>query len=198
MNSWDKRFLSDEYLFGTEPAQALVKLEEHLLPNGKTLVVADGEGRNSVYLASKGFQVTATDYSEVGLSKARKLAEMQGQKVNYLVQDIYETNWSNNQYDNVIAIFIQFVPPEKQRSVLNSLRKATKFGGTLLVHGYTPEQVALKTGGPPNTDHMYTTELLNEIYSGMKIIISNEYRIVIEEGQGHNGMSALIDFVAKN
>ena len=198
MNSWDKRFLSDEYLFGTEPAQALVKLEEHLLPKGKTLVVADGEGRNSVYLASKGFQVTATDYSEVGLSKARKLAEMQGQKVNYLVQDIYETNWSNNQYDNVIAIFIQFVPPEKQRSVLNSLRKATKFGGTLLVHGYTPEQVALKTGGPPNTDHMYTTELLNEIYSGMKIIISNEYRIVIEEGQGHNGMSALIDFVAKN
>jgi len=198
MNSWDKRFLSDEYLFGTEPAQALVKLEEHLLPNGKTLVVADGEGRNSVYLASKGFQVTATDYSEVGSSKARKLAEMQGQKVNYLVQDIYETNWSNNQYDNVIAIFIQFVPPEKQRSVLNSLRKATKFGGTLLVHGYTPEQVALKTGGPPNTDHMYTTELLNEIYSGMKIIISNEYRIVIEEGQGHNGMSALIDFVAKN
>ena len=198
MNSWDKRFLSDEYLFGTEPAQALVKLEEHLLPNGKTLVVADGEGRNSVYLASKGFQVTATDYSEVGLSKARKLAEMQGQKVNYLVQDIYETNWSNNQYDNVIAIFIQFVPPEKQRSVLNSLRKATKFGGTLLVHGYTPEQVALKTGGPPNTDHMYTTELLNEIYSGMKIIISNEYRIVIEEGQGHNGISALIDFVAKN
>lgn len=198
MNSWDKRFLSDEYLFGTEPAQALVKLEEHLLPNGKTLVVADGEGRNSVYLASKGFQVTATDYSEVGLSKARKLAKMQGQKVNYLVQDIYETNWSNNQYDNVIAIFIQFVPPEKQRSVLNSLRKATKFGGTLLVHGYTPEQVALKTGGPPNTDHMYTTELLNEIYSGMKIIISNEYRIVIEEGQGHNGMSALIDFVAKN
>ena len=198
MISWDKRFLSDEYLFGTEPAQALVKLEEHLLPNGKTLVVADGEGRNSVYLASKGFQVTATDYSEVGLSKARKLAEMQGQKVNYLVQDIYETNWSNNQYDNVIAIFIQFVPPEKQRSVLNSLRKATKFGGTLLVHGYTPEQVALKTGGPPNTDHMYTTELLNEIYSGMKIIISNEYRIVIEEGQGHNGMSALIDFVAKN
>ena len=198
MNPWDKRFLSDEYLFGTEPAQALVKLEEHLLPNGKTLVVADGEGRNSVYLASKGFQVTATDYSEVGLRKARKLAEMQGQKVNYLVQDIYETNWSNNQYDNVIAIFIQFVPPEKQRSVLNSLRKATKFGGTLLVHGYTPEQVALKTGGPPNTDHMYTTELLNEIYSGMKIIISNEYRIVIEEGQGHNGMSALIDFVAKN
>jgi len=96
MNPWDKRFTSDDYVFGTEPAAALIKLEHHLIPNGDTLVVADGEGRNSVYLASKGFDVTAIDYSEVGLSKARKLAAMQGVKANYQVHDVYDMDWSEN------------------------------------------------------------------------------------------------------
>ena len=75
MNPWDKRFERDEYIFGKKPADALVKLEHHLVPKGQTLVVADGEGRNSVYLASRGFDVTATDYSTVGLAKAKALAE---------------------------------------------------------------------------------------------------------------------------
>jgi cyclopropane fatty-acyl-phospholipid synthase-like methyltransferase len=198
MNPWDKRFSSDEYFFGTKPAEALIKLAHHLIPDGDTLVVADGEGRNSVYLASKGFDVTATDFSEAGLSKARKLAMMQGVTVNYQAQDIYDTDWSEKQYDNVVAIFIQFVPPEKMRSVLRGLKEATKVGGTLVLHGYTPEQVRLGTGGPSNPDHMYTKVMLNDVYSDMSILINEEYQIVITEGKGHRGMSALIDYVGKN
>ena len=74
MNPWDQRFQGDEYVFGTEPAKALLKLEQYLVPNGATLVVADGEGRNSVYLASKGFKVTATDYSKIGLETGRAVS----------------------------------------------------------------------------------------------------------------------------
>ncbi len=90
MNPWDQRFEADEYVFGTEPAKALLKLEQYLAPNGTTLVVADGEGRNSVYLASKGFKVTATEYSRIGVDKAKRLATERNVSVNYMIEDIFE------------------------------------------------------------------------------------------------------------
>jgi len=84
------------------------------------------------------------------------------------------------------------------RSILRGLKEATKVGGTLLLHGYTPEQVRLGTGGPPNSTHMYTKGMLNDVYSDMSILINEEYRTVITEGEGHSGMSALIDYVGRN
>ena len=108
MNPWDQRFQGDEYVFGTEPAKALVKLEQYLVPDGTTLVAADGEGRNSVYLASKGFKVTATDYSKIGVDKAKRLATERNVYVNYIVEDIFERDWPSEQYDNVVAVFIKW------------------------------------------------------------------------------------------
>jgi len=195
MNPWDQRFAADDYVFGTEPAKALLKLETFLIPEGKTLVVADGEGRNSVYLASRGFDVTATDYSEVGLAKARRLAEERGVSVHYVVEDIFQRDWSSEQYDNVIAVFIQFVPPRHMTKVLSGLAKAVKPNGTLLVHGYTPKQVEFGTGGPPNPEHMYTEAMLRNIYQHLDIRVCGEYEDVLTEGAGHSGKSALIDFV---
>lgn len=197
MNPWDSRFNTSDYVFGTKPAAALEKLAHYLVPNGKTLVVADGEGRNSVYLARLGFEVVATDYSVVGIRKAQSLAQEHDVNITYKVQDIYTTNWSETQYDNVVAIFIQFVPPPKIVPIFTGLRIATKSGGTLLLHGYTPEQVSLGTGGPANPDQMYTKSLLESIFSDMTILVNNEYHKVLREGKGHHGQSALIDFVAK-
>ena len=93
---WDQRFSIDDYLFGKEPAQALLKLEKYLVPKGETLVIADGEGRNSVYLASKGFKVTASDYSKVASRKARTLADKNNVEVNYRVEDFFDIVWSKN------------------------------------------------------------------------------------------------------
>ena len=197
MNPWDKKFERDEYIFGKKPADALVKLEHHLAPKGQTLVVADGEGRNSVYLASRGFDVTATDYSTVGLAKAKALAEDHNVSVNYLLEDIFDRDWSSQQYDNVVAIFIQFVPPSHMRSVLQGLSSATKPGGTLLLHGYTPQQVTFGTGGPPNPEHMYTQAMLREIYHDLNITVCEEYIADLDEGLGHSGRSALVDFIGK-
>ena len=91
---WDHRFSLDDYLFGKEPAKALLKLENYLVPNGETFVVADGEGRNSVYLASKGYKVTASDSSKVANEKAQELALSRSVKVNYRVEDFFDIDWS--------------------------------------------------------------------------------------------------------
>ena len=195
--SWGQRFSGEEYLFGVEPAQTLVKLEKYLVPNGRTLVVADGEGRNSVYLASKGFYVVGTDFSKVGIDKAKALAAQKNVGVDYKHCDIYDQDWSAEKYDNVVAIFIQFVKPQKVEPVFQGLQSALKQGGTLLIHGYTPEQVKYGTGGPTNPERMYTEELIASSFANMNIKLNKAYHAEISEGTGHSGQSALIDFVAE-
>ena len=194
---WDERFSIEEYLFGAEPAQALVKLEHYLIPQGETLVIADGEGRNSVYLASKGFKVTASDASTVANIKARALAASQNVEVDYQVEDFFDIDWSAKQYDNIVGIFFQFIPPDKIKQVLTALRTAIKKGGTLLIHGYTPQQIELATGGPKDVSLMYTKELFEDMFENVEILVNNEYQMQLTEGSGHNGPSALIDFVAQ-
>ena len=194
---WNKRFSIEDYLFGADPAQALVKLEHYLIPQGDTLVIADGEGRNSVYLASKGFKVTATDASTVANIKAKALAASQNVEVNYQVEDFFDIDWSAKQYDNIVGIFFQFIPPDKIKQVLMALRTAIKKGGTLLIHGYTPQQIELATGGPKDVSLMYTKELFEDVFESVEILVNKEYQMQLSEGSGHKGQSALIDFVAK-
>jgi cyclopropane fatty-acyl-phospholipid synthase-like methyltransferase len=196
-NFWDKRYAGADYFFGTKPAAGLIVLEPHLVAGGKTLVVADGEGRNSVYLASMGYDVRATDYSQVAQTKAKALANEAGVDVDFVLSDIYDPDWSARAYDNVVAIFIQFVPPERMSELFSALARATRARGTLLIHGYTPEQVALGTGGPGNRDHMYTPDMLAQAFSHMQITVNRAYTATLDEGRGHSGPSALIDFVAK-
>lgn len=194
---WDQRFAGEDYVFGTEPAQALVKLEPYLVSGGETLVVADGEGRNSTFLAERGYKVLATDYAENGIRKAKALAASRGVTLEHRLEDIFETDWAAQQYDNVVAVFIQFVPPSALRGVLRGLRTALKPSGTLILHGYTPGQVGRGTGGPGDPAHMYTPELLREVYSDMEILVCEDYIAELSEGKGHSGVSELIDFVAK-
>jgi len=194
---WNKRFSIEDYLFGADPAQALVKLEHYLIPQGDTLVIADGEGRNSVYLASRGFRVTASDSSTVANIKAKALAASQNVEVNYQVEDFFDIDWSAQQYDNIVGIFFQFIPPDKIKQVLTALRTAIKKGGTLLIHGYTPQQIELATGGPKDVSLMYTKELFEDMFENVEILVNKEYQMQLTEGSGHNGPSALIDFVAQ-
>ena len=194
---WDERYSIDEYLFGKEPAQALLRNEEHLVSGGTTLVIADGEGRNSVYLAKKGFKVTATEKSIVANQKAKSLAVIENVQVDYRLEDFFDINWSEKNYDNVIGICFQFVPHHLIDNVLMDLRSATKKGGTLLIHGYTPTQLKYGTGGPKDKSLMYTKNTFTNLFHESEIFKLEEYEAIINEGVGHSGRSAMIDFIAK-
>jgi cyclopropane fatty-acyl-phospholipid synthase-like methyltransferase len=193
---WDERYSIDGYLFGTEPA-AFVSAHADLLEPGQTaLAVADGEGRNSVYLAQRGVHVVAMDASPVGVAKARRLAAERGVTVDFRVADILTWTWTPDVHDAVVAIFIQFLTPDQRAVVFEGMQRTLRPGGRLLLHGYRPEQVALGTGGPSDPAHMYTEELLLDAFGGMQIDRLESYDAAIEEGTGHLGQSALIDLIA--
>lgn len=196
-NMWDERYASEDYLFGTEPNAFLVSQRQLLKPGMNCLAVADGEGRNGVWLAQQGLQVLSVDASLVASSKAGKLAEQRGVTLKREVVDLAHWQWGENRFDVVAAIFIQFAPPALREQMFAGIRRCLKPGGLLLLQGYTPRQLEYGTGGPPLAENMYTATMLRAAFSGMEMLHFSEHDDVIHEGAGHHGMSALIDMVAR-
>ncbi|OFZ68718.1 MAG: SAM-dependent methyltransferase [Betaproteobacteria bacterium RBG_16_56_24] len=196
-NMWDERYSGEDYLFGTEP-NAFLASQRHLLKPGMScLAVADGEGRNGVWLAQQGLKVLSVEASAVALSKAKKLAQQRGVKVDFELADLLQWGWGENRFDVVAAIFIQFAPPGLREQMFASIKRCLKPGGLLLLQGYTPRQLEYKTGGPPVAENMYTEALLRNAFGDMEILHLREHDDHIGEGTAHHGMSALIDLVAK-
>ena len=196
LERWNARFAGDDYLFGEEP-NAFVRRHAHRVRPGDTaLCVADGEGRNSVFLAEQGVRVTAFDFAPNGVAKAKRLAERRKVGVDHRLGDVYTWPWQAMQYSAVVAVFMQFVPPERRDGVFAAMRAAVAPGGLLLLEGYRPEQVDYGTGGPPHREHMYTREWLELQFADWEILELDAYDAVLHEGQAHSGMSALIDLVA--
>jgi SAM-dependent methyltransferase len=195
--TWNRRFSESGYLFGTEPNAWLHEHADLWQAGERVLCVADGEGRNSVWLAQRGLTVDAFDISEVGVRKARDFARITGVKVNFAVADIAGLQWPQSIYDGVAAIFIQFADPALRARIFAGFHQCLKPGGTLVLQGYTPKQLEYRTGGPPIASHMYTPELLREAFAGMEILELREYEAQLAEGNGHKGHSALIGMVAR-
>jgi SAM-dependent methyltransferase len=195
--SWDARYAGDDYLFGTEANQFLVSCRHLLAAGSRVLCIADGEGRNSVWLAAQGFDVDAFDPSGVAVAKARRLAAERGVSVGYTVADAESWEWPDGAYDAVAAIFVQFAAPDLRRRIFARIAAALRPGGLLLLEGYSLDQLAYGTGGPRSPDHLYTEEQLRAELTGFAIERLNAYHAEVEEGPGHSGMSALIDVVAR-
>lgn len=195
--TWNRRFEGAGFLFGTEPN---VWLREHAgaLPRGgRVLCVADGEGRNSVWLAKQGFAVDAFDIAEVGVAKARAFAAREGVAVNFQVADCDGYAWQDAAWDGIAAIFIQFADPGLRRRLFARIAAALKPGGVLVLQGYTPKQLEYRTGGPPIASHLYTAAMLREAFAALEILELREYEAEVHEGSGHDGRSALIGLVAR-
>ena len=195
--TWDTRFSTDSYIFGTEPNVWLSQHRALLQPGMRVLAVADGEGRNSVWMAQQGLQVDAFDISSVGVGKAIKLAQQAGVDVNFHISSAEEFDWKIGEYDAVVAIFIQFADPDTRATLFQRMVSALKPDGLILLQGYTPKQLEYKTGGPPLANHLYTEELLRESFSDMDIVELVSYEDVLREGTQHSGLSALIGLVAR-
>ncbi|NOR63411.1 MAG: methyltransferase domain-containing protein [Rhodobacteraceae bacterium] len=194
---WNDRYAKPGYLFGTEPAQYLRGHKTYLRQGVTALAVADGEGRNSVFMARQGVQVTAMDSADVAVEKAQALAKAAGVEVDFNVADIGKWDWGAKAYDLVVGVFIQFVGPEGRAAQFEGMKIAVKPGGHILLHGYTPKQLEFGTGGPPFVENLYTEEMLREAFSDFEIVELHAYEREIDEGAGHSGMSALIDLVAR-
>ncbi len=196
-NIWDERYAQDGYLFGTEPNAFLVTQRDLLKPGASVLAVADGEGRNGVWLAEQGLQVLSVEASAVALEKAKKLAYQRGVMVAFEQADLAHWQWGENRFDVVAAIFIQFAPPALREQMFANIKRSLKPGGLLLLQGYTPRQLEYKTGGPQVAENMYTEALLSKAFGDMEIFHLREHDDHIGEGTAHSGMSALIDLAAR-
>lgn len=194
---WNERFAGEDYLFGKAP-NVFLTTQKHLLRSGqRALSVADGEGRNGVWMASLGLEVTAIELSPVAVEKARKLAAGRGVSPRFVVGSIFDWAWPREAFDVVAAIFIQFVAPAERGRLFRYIIEALAPGGVLILQGYAPKQLEYRTGGPSQVENLYTEALLRESFADLEILHLHEHEDVIREGKGHNGMSALIDLVAR-
>ncbi len=195
---WDKRYgATQEYIFGTEPNQFLESQVHHLPPGARVLTVAEGEGRNGVYLASRGYQIHGVEKSAAALVKARRLAQQRGVSVEFTQADLLSWSWPAAAYAGVVAIFIQFAGPADRDRIFAGIRHTLQPGGVLILLGYRPEQLAYGTGGPGVKENLYTEELLRQAFGDWEILTLTAYDQEIWEGTGHGGMSALIGMVAR-
>ena len=193
---WEARFSAPDYIFGKEP-NAFLKAQARRLPAaGCALSVADGEGRNGVWLAEQGLDVLTIDYSPAALAKARALAQDRGVKLRTEVADVFGWRWPQEAFDVIAAIFI-FAAPAERPAFFKNLRDALKPGGRLLIQGYRPEQLKYRTGGPPDAERLYTRAILEQGFGDMAELEIREHDSEISEGSAHVGMSALIDLIAR-
>ena len=194
---WNQRFSEPDYLFGTEPNVYLRDQAPHLPRSGHALCVADGEGRNSVWLARQGLQVQAFDISPIGVAKARKLAQDAGVQVDYQIADCDRWSWPQAHFDVVAAIFIQFADPDMRSRLFARMVQCLKPGGLLILQGYTPLQIEYKTGGPGILANLYTEEQLRVDFAGMDMLELRMYEADLAEGDHHLGRSALVGMRAR-
>ena len=194
---WDGRYGDETYLFGEQPSAFLTRQADRLRPGQTALAVADGEGRNGVWLARQGLTVTTTDLSPRALAKARALAERHGVSIDARLADLETWDWPSEAFDVVVGVFIQFAPPHQRDRLFGRMKQALRPGGLLLLEGYRPEQLAYGTGGPGQVENLYTETLLRDAFGDLEEISLLSYDAEIAEGSGHVGLSALIDLVAR-
>lgn len=197
LDRWEERFSSEGYVFGTEP-NAFLTSQAHLLhPGASVLAVADGEGRNGVWMAQRGLDVHAVDFSPTALAKARALADQRGVTIRTELADLRHWDWPHEAYDAMVAIFVQFTPPAARDRMFAGMKRALRPGGVLLIEGYGVKQLEYGTGGPKDIGHLYTRELLEAAFGDFAELTIREYDAELDEGSRHVGKSALVDLVGR-
>ncbi|MHB9116826.1 MAG: class I SAM-dependent methyltransferase [Burkholderiales bacterium] len=194
---WNERYAAEHYFYGTEPNAFLAAQAHRLQPGQSALAVADGEGRNGVWLAQQGLDVLSVDFSAPALEKSRRLAERCGVSLRTELADLQEWDWKEHHFDVVVAIFVQIFGSVQRPAFHRNMVKALKPGGLLILQAYTPKQLEYKTGGPSNLDNLYGAEILAADFADLDILHLQEREHEISEGVGHCGMSAVVELVAR-
>jgi SAM-dependent methyltransferase len=192
---WNERYGVDDYVYGTEP-NAFLKEAASQFSSGPILCLAEGEGRNAVYLASLGHAVTAVDQSIQGLAKARKLAAAHGVSVETINVDLAAFTIAPGFWSGIVATFAH-LPPSLRREVHRQVVAGLRPGGLYLMEAYTPAQLAYDTGGPKDPTLLMTLAALREELAGLEFLIGREIEREVVEGIGHSGRAAVVQVLAR-
>lgn len=192
---WDERYSQPGFAYGTAPNDFLVSVTPRLRP-GCVLSLAEGEGRNAVYLATQGMQVVAVDASAVGLAKAARLAAQCGQRIETVVADLAAFTIAPASWDAIVAIFCH-LPPAVRKPLFRSVATGLKPGGHFVLEAYTPRQLALGTGGPNSPELLATLDELREELAGLAFLHAVELEREVIEGRFHTGRAAVVQILAQ-
>lgn len=192
---WDERYGAPEYVYGTEPNEFLASVAGRI-PPGRVLSIADGEGRNGVYLATLGHRVTSVDASPVGLAKAGRLAAAHGVKLTTVVADLAEYVITPGAWEGIVSIFCH-LPPALRRQVHEQVVRGLAPGGMYVLEGYSVRQREFGTGGPQNAELLLTLDAVRGELSGLEFLHALELEREVHEGTLHNGPSAVVQVIAR-
>lgn len=187
---WDKRYSSEEYVYGIEPNDFL-KANYKSIPKGKVLCLAEGEGRNAVFLAEQGYKVTAVDSSSVGLQKAEKLGHKRGVQIECIHGDLEHYEIEEENWEGIISIYCH-LPVTLRKSVFKNIELGLKKEGVFIIEGYTPKQLQYGTGGPKDENLLITKDNLLKELPNLNFKVCNEVVREVVEGQLHTGMAAVV------
>ncbi len=192
---WNDRYRVEEYVYGTEP-NGFVAESADRIPVGPVLCLAEGEGRNAVFLAGLGHAVTAVDRSTAGVEKARQLARARGVRIEVVAADLAEFDLGRARWSGIVATFAH-LPPELRRTVHRRVVEALAPGGILVLEAYTPGQVAYRTGGPKDPALLMSLEVLREEFEGLDLVVARETERDVIEGFGHTGRGAVVQVLGR-
>lgn len=196
MNQWNNRFQDEKYVFGMEPNVFLADIQKKLQLSGDCLAIAEGEGRNAVFLAEQGMKVTTWDYAESGLQKTKRLADAKGVAVQTKLIDLNDAKWMGNQWDEIVCIFGHF-PSDLRKKTLQGVKEAVKPGGYFVTEVYSQYQIPYKSGGPKELDFLYPPEVFLHTFKEWRIVHFFMGEVIRNEGEGHKGLSHVIQFAAQ-
>jgi SAM-dependent methyltransferase len=198
---WDERYSEEGYAYGAGPntflRDTIVSNAIDLSKGAKCLMLAEGQGRNGVFMAEAGYAVTGVDISQMGLNKAAQLAKSRNVKIQTVLADLAEYDLGNEQWDCIVGIFCHLPPPIRER-ILTLIPKALRPGGYVVFEAYTPAQIQYKTGGPPDASLMYSREIFEKAFAGkLKIERNEELERDVVEGKYHTGKAAVVQLIAR-
>jgi len=195
MISWDEKYGAPGHYYGTEPNDFLREHHAVIPAGGRVLCLAEGEGRNAVFLAQQGFEVVAVDQSPVGLRKAEALAAERGVRIETVVADLADYRIEPGRWDGIVSIWCH-LPPLLRAEVHGQVVAGLKRGGAFLLEAYTPAQLDYGTGGPKSIDLLPTLADTRAELDGLDLVHAVEREREVHEGQGHFGLSAVVEIVA--
>lgn len=194
---WDNRYAAGEYVYGTRPNRYFETQLPTMDRPGRILMLAEGEGRNAVFAAQKGWNVTAVDFSREGRRKALELAASRSVSIDYQIADLGQFDFRNDTPWDAIGLFYAHLPPPLRIKIHQQCVAALQPGGLLMLEAFRPQQLQRTTGGPKDPDMLYTLEQLLNDFKGLEVVEALEGAAYLEEGAGHEGLGEIVRLTLK-